>query len=235
MDKNKIIKDSMPKNNIGKKHNSKTGRKTATAALICIMCLGIAGCTQGTMGETGTPDNTGTPADTHTPDSTETPADTGTSEGTETPTDTSPDNGSGLSQDNESSENTTAGNNSSENSSGSKSAAQTELSGEIREIGDMQFAVNEIITLNDNSGGLEAEIMVLDKPEDTSAMSLITVNYDEQTVFTKQTIWDGGAKHEEEAATSADLKKGLSVNMSGNYEGDIFHASQIQIVQVLSS
>lgn len=61
----------------------------------------------------------------------------------------------------------------------------------------------------------------------------ITVVYDENTVFEKQKIWNGGANHEEKPATAANLQKGFTADMWGSYEGDVFHATVIRIVEVI--
>lgn len=110
-------------------------------------------------------------------------------------------------------------------------SGQTELLGDICEIGDMQFKVNEITVTKDEAGGTE-EVMVMGAPGDGS-VEPITVVYDENTVFTKQTIWDMGARHEEKEATAAELEKELIAEMKGSYEGEKFHASEVKIVEVV--
>lgn len=107
-----------------------------------------------------------------------------------------------------------------------------DLYGDIWEIGDGQFTVIEIYTDKTEDGG---DIMVL--PADgTGAQEeapKITVAYDENTKFIKKKIWDGGANYEEREGTAADLKKGLTAEMKGSYEGDVFHATEILIVEVI--
>lgn len=107
-----------------------------------------------------------------------------------------------------------------------------DLYGDICEIGDMQFTVTEIYMETGENGG---EIMVGLAAGAEEESSKITVVYDENTTFVKQKIWDGGANHEEREGTAADLKKGLTAEMNGSYEGDVFHATEILIVEVILS
>ncbi len=106
--------------------------------------------------------------------------------------------------------------------------AEAELYGDILELGDGQFTISEI-TVEEHG---EEEVMVMGAPGNDS-IHKITVTYDEDTVFIKQKIWDGGESHEEREGTSADLKEDFTVEMKGNYEGDIFHATEIKVVEVI--
>lgn len=110
----------------------------------------------------------------------------------------------------------------------SQDSSLMELSGDIQDIGDMQFTVSEIL-VSEGEGGAEIAISVTDE----SKMNLITVAYDEETYFYKRTIRNGGADYEDSDASPADLKKGNTAEMKGNYEGEIFHASEVQIVEVI--
>lgn len=101
-----------------------------------------------------------------------------------------------------------------------------DLHGEIYEIGDQQFTVTEIHT-EELDDGTELAVM------ETEDAEKITVVYDENTVFQKQKLWNGGADHEEEEGTAADLKKDLTAEMWGSYEGDVFHATAVRIVEVI--
>lgn len=106
--------------------------------------------------------------------------------------------------------------------------AAAELYGDILEIGDGQFTISEI-TVEEYG---EGEVMVMGAPGNDS-VNKITVTYDEDTVFTKKKIWDGGESYEEREGTSADLKEDFTVEMKGSYEGDIFHAAEIMVVEVI--
>ena len=105
-----------------------------------------------------------------------------------------------------------------------------DLYGDIWEVGDGQFTVTEIYNEKFEDG---SEIMASPAEEAAGEAPKITVVYDEKTKFIRQTIRDGGASHEEKEGTAADLEKGLTAEMNGSYEGDIFHATEILIVEVI--
>lgn len=105
-----------------------------------------------------------------------------------------------------------------------------DLYGDICEIGENQFTVTEIYVETAENGG---EIMAATAPGAEGEASKITVTYDENTKFIKQKIWDGGAGHEEKEGSAADLQKGFTAEMNGSYEGDVFHATEILIVEVI--
>ena len=109
---------------------------------------------------------------------------------------------------------------------------KADLCGDICEVGDKQFTVTEIFTDTLEEGG---EIMVSSAPgaEGEEEAAKITVIYDENTVFEKQKIWDAGAGHEEKEGSAADLQKGFTAEMWGSYEGNVFHATAIKIVEVI--
>ncbi len=105
-----------------------------------------------------------------------------------------------------------------------------DLLGDICEIGDGQFMVTEIHT-ESNDDGSGTMVSVAEGSEGASPK--ITVSYDEDTVFEKQKIWDGGANHEEREGSASDLQKGFTAEMWGSYEGDVFHATAIKVVEVI--
>ena len=105
-----------------------------------------------------------------------------------------------------------------------------ELYGDIWEVGEGKFTVTEIyLEETDDSG----EVMVSVAEEAAGEEAKITVVYDEKTKFITQKIKDGGASHEEKEGTAADLKKGLTAEMNGSWEKDVFHATEILIVEVI--
>lgn len=114
--------------------------------------------------------------------------------------------------------------------SAEKPAELQELAGDIQEIGQGTFIVNEIYqeTMGDGS-----EIMVVGAPGNEEDMNLITVLYDADTVFTRKKIWNGGADYEDFEASADDMATGMTAEMEGTYEGDVFHASRIQLVEVV--
>lgn len=107
---------------------------------------------------------------------------------------------------------------------------EKDLYGDIWEVGEGQFTVTEIYMETGEDGG---EIMVAPSGETAGDMPKITVVYDDDTRFVKKKIWNGGADYEENEGSAADLKKGLTAEMNGGYEGDVFHATEILIVEVI--
>lgn len=105
-----------------------------------------------------------------------------------------------------------------------------DLYGDIWEVGEGKFTVTEIYNEKMEDG---SQIMTSLAEGATGEAPKITVTYDENTKFIRQTIRDGGASHEEKEASAADLEKGLTAEMNGSYEGDVFHATEILIVEVI--
>lgn len=111
------------------------------------------------------------------------------------------------------------------------SQAAESLTGDIRELGDQTFTVAKALGEESEDGGDILAVPAGDAPlEETD---LVTAAYDESTVFEKQTIWDGGAKHEETQGSAQDLEKGRMAVMSGYYEGQVFHAVKVRVVEVV--
>lgn len=110
-----------------------------------------------------------------------------------------------------------------------KDVHEAELMGDIKEIGDGQFRIAEATT-GETEDGEETLVVTAAGAED---VNLKTVVYDEDTVFTFQTIRDGGASHEEREGSAEDLAKELMADMKGYYEEDVFHATEIQVIKVI--
>lgn len=105
-----------------------------------------------------------------------------------------------------------------------------ELYGDIREVGEGAFTVTEIHVEIGEGGSMS---MVSAGAGTDGEPPKISVVYDEDTKFTKQKIWNGGANHEEREGSPADLQKGFTAEMNGSYEGNVFHAAEILIVEVI--
>lgn len=106
--------------------------------------------------------------------------------------------------------------------------------GEITELGNGQFTIKKFYqeTLEDGSQlvGSPAE-----GAEDEGDMEFgsLTVLCDENTHIYQRTIRDGGANYEDSESSFEKLKKGMQVSLEGSYEGDVFHATEVQIVEVI--
>ncbi len=113
----------------------------------------------------------------------------------------------------------------------SEQGASESLTGDIKEVGEGTFTIVKAQEEEEEDGGTILAVPVgEDVTEDTD---VITVAYDDHTSFEKQTIWDGGARHEETEGSALDLEKGRMAVMSGYYEGQVFHAVSVQIVEVV--
>lgn len=106
-------------------------------------------------------------------------------------------------------------------------SGEPDLSGEIQEISDQTFVLNEIIE-EEGEGGTEIAALPLDEAE----MNLITAVWDENTRFTRRTIKNGGADYEDSESSPEALETGAMVNLWGSYEGDVFRASQVRLTEV---
>ena len=104
------------------------------------------------------------------------------------------------------------------------------LEGDIKELKDGQLTVVEAITEKSDNGG---DIIVVPGSEDDSEFNKIAVTYDENTLFTIQTIYDGGARSEMSEATAADLASGQFIRVWGSPSGSGLKATQICIVKVV--
>lgn len=109
---------------------------------------------------------------------------------------------------------------------------EEDFSGDIVEIGEGQFTVIEIYLEELEDGG---EIMVAsaEGSDEEKEAPRITVTYDENTKFIRQKIWDAGAGHEETEGTADDLETGLTAHMKGRFEGEVFHAAEVMVVEVI--
>lgn len=109
-------------------------------------------------------------------------------------------------------------------------AALEELSGDILEVGDGTFTVAKIHEETLENGSELAAVSAVGSEEEADR---IAVRYDEDTVFQKRTIRNGGADYEDTEASAEDLALDLTAEMKGSYEGETFHASEILLVEVI--
>ncbi len=103
------------------------------------------------------------------------------------------------------------------------------LEGESKDVQAGQFTVVEAIKQKSDNGG---DIYVSAGSGDDSSYNKITVTYDENTLFAIRTIYDGGARSELSAATSASLSSGVQVQVWGTSSGGGLKATQICIIKV---
>lgn len=103
------------------------------------------------------------------------------------------------------------------------------LEGDAKDVQGGQFTVVEAVKQKSDNGG---DIYVSAGSGDDSSYNKITVTYDENTLFAIRTIYDGGARSELSAATSASLSSGVQVQVWGTSSGGGLKATQICIIKV---
>ncbi len=107
--------------------------------------------------------------------------------------------------------------------------SEEKLTGDIQELGEKQFVINKAFEDTDEYGGKTQAV-----PLESEDMTLVTVFYDESTVFSRRMIRDGGASYEDSESSPEELKIDSSVEIKGFYENGEFHALEIQINEVIS-
>lgn len=104
-----------------------------------------------------------------------------------------------------------------------------ELNGNVMEIMDGRFVIteNEIEEMEDGLISIGPAFGT-----DGSGFREITIIYDEETRFYIRKIYDGGGRYEDEEASAEDLEKDMLVEIRGTYEGEEFHAKEVELVKV---
>ena len=106
--------------------------------------------------------------------------------------------------------------------------------GEITELGDGQFTIKKFYQETTEDGSLLVGAPAEGVEGDAEAeFGTLTVICDENTHIYQRTIRDGGASYEDSESSFEKLEKGMEVNLKGSYEGDVYLASEVQIVDVI--
>lgn len=99
----------------------------------------------------------------------------------------------------------------------------SELDGIIESIGDNSVVINETFHPSENEA----------VSYQGSEKVLVTVYFSEETEFEVWTVKNGGVNGdndiEKRQGTFSDLKQDVDINMTGNYEGNDFHAKHVII------
>ncbi len=109
-------------------------------------------------------------------------------------------------------------------------AVDADFSGTVWKLGEDSFYIAEEQVMLDEDGGI-----ISSSPSgnaDIPDSDLVEVVFDENTYFYLRTIHGNGESYEDTDAGFSDLAKGVSVEMKGSFEQDIFHADEIRIVKV---
>ncbi|MDE7206987.1 MAG: hypothetical protein K2N90_07510 [Lachnospiraceae bacterium] len=104
----------------------------------------------------------------------------------------------------------------------SQSQADTELDGSVESIGDNSIVINKIFTSETTAVSYAGDEKVL-----------ITAYFSEETTYEIRTVKNSGVNGDadvtKEQGAFSDIKEQSSVNMTGSYEGDDFHAKHVII------
>lgn len=94
----------------------------------------------------------------------------------------------------------------------------------VETVGTNSFIVSEVFTdvMDDGS-------MIAVAPIGDTERKMIEVSYTDQTIFTIRTTYNSGTSYSDSAGTDADLEEMASCVLTGIWEGDVFHASEVLI------
>lgn len=109
-------------------------------------------------------------------------------------------------------------------------ALDADFTGMVWRLGEDAFYIVEEKVMLDEDGGISGGVPSPNAEIPDS--NLIEVVFDEDTYFYMRTVQGDGASHEDTDAGFSDLEKGVSVEMKGYFEKDVFHAEEIRIVKV---
>ncbi len=101
--------------------------------------------------------------------------------------------------------------------------SNSELDGTIESIGDNRVVINKTFHLSEDTAVSYA----------ASDETLITVFFSEETSFEVWTVKNSGVNGDsdidKQKGSFSDLEQGTSINMTGNYDGNDFHAKHVII------
>lgn len=109
-------------------------------------------------------------------------------------------------------------------------AVDADFSGEVWKIGEDSFFIAEKKVMLDEDGSI-----ISSSPSSNAEIpdsDLIEVVFDEDTYFYMRTIQGSGESHEDADAGFSDLEKGISVELKGSFEKEIFYAEEIRILKI---
>jgi hypothetical protein len=109
-------------------------------------------------------------------------------------------------------------------------AADADFAGVVWKIEEHSFFIAEIEMEILEDGSVVSACPAPDA--DIPDSDLIPVVFDEGTHFYIRTIYDHGERYEDSEAVFSDLKTGVSIEMKGRFEQDVFYADEIRILKV---
>lgn len=112
----------------------------------------------------------------------------------------------------------------------SNSEGAEEILGDVRSIGDNSVTISRIFT-ESSSGTDEMDTAVL-PAEGSEDEELIQVIFSEHIKYEVKTIKNGGADVDVREGSFADIKEGLQLELTGNYDGNDFKADKAVIYYI---
>lgn len=116
--------------------------------------------------------------------------------------------------------------NNTENNSGSQSV-KAELSGMVKSVGDSKVTVGQIFTM-DMEDGLVAVSSVSEDGDE----NILSIYFNDGAQYEFNIIRDGGGNVESREGSFEDIKTGMILHMTGNWDGNDFYADYISINEV---
>lgn len=116
--------------------------------------------------------------------------------------------------------------NNTENNSGSQSV-KAELSGMVKSVGDSKVTVGQIFTM-DMEDGLVAVSSVSEDGDE----NILSIYFNDGAQYEFNIIRDGGGNVESREGSFEDIKAGMILHMTGNWDGNDFYADYISINEV---
>lgn len=104
-----------------------------------------------------------------------------------------------------------------------------ELSVAVESVDNNSVVGNKIFIESSANGN--NDIMVVRVGGDNKV--LVTVHFAEDASYVYRTIRNGGADVETREGSFSDIKNGLSLDLTGHYEGDEFYANKVEINNVI--
>lgn len=117
--------------------------------------------------------------------------------------------------------------NNTENNSGSQSV-KAELSGMVKSVGDSKVTVGQIFTMDMGDGGLVAVSSVSEDGDE----NILSIYFNDGAQYEFNIIRDGGGNVESREGSFEDIKTGMILHMTGNWDGNDFYADYISINEV---
>ncbi|TCL54474.1 hypothetical protein EDD76_12078 [Kineothrix alysoides] len=116
--------------------------------------------------------------------------------------------------------------NSTENNSDSQSVKE-EISGMVKGVGDNSATVSQIFTMDTEDG-----LIAVSPASEDGNENILSIYFNVGAEYEFNIIRDGGGNVESREGSFEDIKKGMILHMTGNWDGNDFYADIISINEV---